>query len=304
VVIGGGPGGMETARRLDAAGHKVVLLEKGSRLGGTLQFAALAYEANERLLQWLRRQLAATAVDVRLNTEATTALLQSLRPDAVVVATGAVRGMPPIPGGDLPHVFSGDDMRRLMLGESSDALKRKVGWTTRLATKLGAATGATANLDFVRKATRQWMPLGDRIVIVGGELVGLELAEFLVERGRTVTVVDEAPRFGAGLTVVRRMRLLDELREHGVGLFPEAKNIRIETDAVFFADRGGDSCSAPADHVIVAKGAVGDVSFAEQLRAAGFAVHTVGDCNGVGYIEGAMRGAATAVDAILQEQQR
>src|SRR5690606_4488944 len=57
VVIGGGPGGMESARRLDAAGHDVVLLEKGDKLGGTLRFASLAYPANERLLNWLQRQI-------------------------------------------------------------------------------------------------------------------------------------------------------------------------------------------------------------------------------------------------------
>jgi 2,4-dienoyl-CoA reductase-like NADH-dependent reductase (Old Yellow Enzyme family)/NADPH-dependent 2,4-dienoyl-CoA reductase/sulfur reductase-like enzyme len=299
-VIGGGPGGMEAARRLQAAGHDVVLIEKSARLGGTLQFAGLAYEPNERLLHWLRRQIEAAGIEVRLNTEATPELLQALQPAAVVVATGAVRGMPPLPGGDLPHVFSGDDMRKLMLGESSEALKRKIGWTTRLATKLGAATGATANLDFVRKATRQWMPLGERIAIIGGELVGLELAEFLTERGRTVTVIDEAPRFGAGLTIVRRMRLLDELKEHGVGLFPAAADIRIDREAVRFTDRDGAAQAVAADHVIVAKGATGDTAFAERLRSAGFAVHTVGDCNGVRYIEGAMRGAAEAVEALLQ----
>jgi 2,4-dienoyl-CoA reductase-like NADH-dependent reductase (Old Yellow Enzyme family)/NADPH-dependent 2,4-dienoyl-CoA reductase/sulfur reductase-like enzyme len=299
-VVGGGPGGMEAARRLQAAGHAVTLIEKSARLGGTLQFAALAYEPNEQLLRWLRRQVEAVAIEVRLNTEATPALLRSLQPDAVVVATGATRNMPPIPGGDLPHVFSGDDMRKLMLGESSDALNRKVGWTTRLATKLGAMTGVSADLDFVRRATHRWMPLGERIVIIGGELVGLELAEFLSARGRRVAVVDEVPRFGAGLTIVRRMRLLEELKEHGVDLFPQASNIRIERDAVRFTDGGGDGLALGADHVIVAKGASGDLRFADGLRAEGFTVHTVGDCNGVGYIEGAMRGAAEAVEALLR----
>ena len=68
----------------------------------------------------------------------------------VDVATGAVRGMPPIAGGDQDHVYSGDDMRKMMLGESSDDLKRKTGLFTRIATKVGAATGATANLALVR----------------------------------------------------------------------------------------------------------------------------------------------------------
>ena len=298
VVIGGGPGGMEAARRLDAQGHHVTLLEQGDVLGGTLRFASLAYPANERLLDWLQRQIAASNVDVRLRTQATPDLLRTLEPDAVIVATGAVRAMPEIPGNDLPHVFSGDDMRRMMLGQNSDELKRKTGLLTRAATKLGSMTGMTNNLDFVRKATHQWMPLGKRIVIIGGELVGLELAEFLNERGRKVVVVDDAPRLGAGLTIVRRMRLLDELKEHGVQLYPGSDDMRIEAAAVRFTDRAGEAQVAAADHVIVAKGATGDLRLAEQLQAQGFTVHAVGDARGVGYIEGAMRGAADAVRAI------
>ncbi|HET8611576.1 MAG TPA: FAD-dependent oxidoreductase, partial [Sphingomonas sp.] len=299
VVIGGGPAGMESARRLRARGQEVILLEASGRLGGTLRFASLAYPANERLLEWLKRQLAASGAEVRLNTLATPDLLRRLKPDAVIVATGARRAMPPIPGADMPNVLSGDDMRKLMLGESSPELKRKTGVITRLATRLGAATGLTANLDIVRKATRRWMPIGHHVVIVGGELVGLELAEFLVERGRTVTVVDEAPRFGAGLTVVRRMRLLDELREHGVAMFPKAAGIRIEAEVVTFADAEGSAQRVRADHVIVAQGATGDETLADALRAEGFTVHAIGDCTGVSYIEGAMRGAAGAVDTIL-----
>ena len=57
VVIGGGPGGMESARRLAQKGHEVILLEQADRLGGTLQFASIAYPPNELLLEWLKRQV-------------------------------------------------------------------------------------------------------------------------------------------------------------------------------------------------------------------------------------------------------
>jgi NADPH-dependent 2,4-dienoyl-CoA reductase/sulfur reductase-like enzyme len=294
-VIGGGPGGMESARRLARLGHKVTLLEKSDRLGGTLRFASLAYEPNERILEWLRREVKDAGVDVRLSTPATPDLLRQLGAEHVVVATGAVRGMPPIAGGDQDHVYSGDDMRRMMLGESSDDLKRKTGLFTRIATKVGAATGATANLALVRKATHAWMPLADSVAIIGGELVGLELAEFLSERGRTVHVIEEAPRLGRGLTLVRRMRLLSELGEHGVGLHAGASDIVIGRDSVTFTDAAGHRQSVPAGNVVVAKGAEGDLSLADALRAEGFAVHAIGDANGVGYIEGAMRGARDAV---------
>ena len=297
-VIGGGPGGMESARLLAAAGHKVTLIEASERLGGTLRFAALAYEPNERLLNWLRSEVEEAGVNVRLNTTATPKLLRELGADEVIIATGAVRGMPAIPGNDLDHVFSGDDIRKLMFGESSQAIKRKTSMFTRLATKVGAATGATANLDLVRKATHAWMPIGDKVVIIGGELVGVELAEFLMERGRQVTVVDESPRFGRGLTLVRRLRLLSELKEHGVILATGAQEIAIGKDAVTWTDEAGIAQSAPVDTVIVAKGAESDLSLANSLDAAGFRVHAIGDANGVGYIEGAMRGAAEAVRVI------
>lgn len=297
-VIGGGPGGMESARRLAALGHKPILIERSERLGGTLRFASLAYPANERLLDWLQSELAELRVEVRLSTEATPELLRQLGVEEVVVASGAVRGMPEIPGNDQPHVYSGDDMRALMMGESSDALKRKTGLFTRLATKVGAMTGATANLDLVRKATHAWMPIGDNVAIIGGELVGLELAEFLSERGRKVAVIEAAPRLGKGLQLVRRMRILAELAEHGVGLHGGVSEVSIGSTSVSFKDAKGVTQSAPADTVIVAQGAEGDSTLADSFKAAGFAVHTIGDANGVGYINEAMRGAAQAVRAI------
>ena len=298
VVIGGGLGGMESARRLCALGHRVTLIERSGRLGGTLRFAGLAYEPNERLLTWLTREVEESGADVRLSTQATPDLLGSLAPDNVIVASGALRGMPQIPGNDLPHVFSGDDMRKLMFGEGSDSLKQKTSMFTRLATKLGAATGATANLDLVRKATHAWMPLGKRVVIIGGELVGIELAEFLLERGRQVTVIEEAPRLGKGLTLVRRMRILRELADHGALLIGGAASVAISADAVCYNDGEGQSQRVPCDTVIVAQGATGDLSLAESLAAAGFKVQAIGDAQGVSYIEGAMRGAADAVAAI------
>lgn len=295
VVIGGGPGGMEAARRLALIGDEVILLEKSDRLGGTLRFAGLAYEPNERLLDWLRRQVESSDVDVRLGVEATPELVASLAPDLVMVATGAVRDMPAISGSDRDNVFSGDDLRAMMLGETSNTLRRKTSWATRMATKLGAATGATANLELVRKATRRWMPLGQHIVIIGGELVGLELAEFLVERDRTVTVVGETAKFGGGLLLVRRMRLIAELREHGVAMHPGASQIAIGNRDVTFAGASGASHAVPYDHVIVATGAHGDTGLVAQLRAAGLAVVAFGDATGISYIEGAIRGAALAV---------
>jgi 2,4-dienoyl-CoA reductase-like NADH-dependent reductase (Old Yellow Enzyme family)/thioredoxin reductase len=298
VVVGGGPGGMEAARRLTLKGHKVTLLEQSDRLGGTAQFASIAYAPNERILNWLKRQVAELDIEVRLKSKATPELLKALSPDEVIVATGAIRTMPPIPGSDRANVFSGDDMRRLVLGENLESLKGKTSWTTRLAAKAGSLTGVTSSPDMIREATKAWMPLGKEIVIIGGELVGVELAEFLAERGRKVTVIDEAPRLGAGIHIVRRWRALADARELGVVLLAGKRDIAIGDSGVAYADEDGSTHLLPADHIIVAKGAHGDLALANALEAAGFSVHTVGDCNGVGYIEGAIAAAADVAVAI------
>ena len=52
------------------------------------------------------------------------------------------------------------------------------------------------------------------------------------------------------------------------------------------------------DNVIVATGATGDATLPEALDAAGFKVHSIGDCTGVGYIEGAIEDAADLAMAL------
>jgi len=297
-VIGGGPGGMESARLLAEKGHEVTLFEASDRLGGTLQFASIAYEPNQRVLEWLKRQLSRSSVAVRIKTRATLESLRALQPDAVVVATGAVRSMPDIPGAGQDFVYSGDDMRKLVLGSDLEDIRAKTSDATRLLASLGAATGITRNLDAVRTISERWMPLGQRIVIIGGELVGLELAEYLGHRGRSVTVLEESPKFGRGLRVVRRFRVLEECRGAGVAMIANAANIEIGDHKVSYENANGQRRAVAADHVIVAKGAHGETSFADSLESAGFKVFKVGDCNGVGYIEGAMRDAALAAQAI------
>ncbi len=291
VVVGAGPAGLESVRRLRARGHRVTLLERSDRLGGTLALAAVAYEPNEALLAWLTREVQACGAELHLRTPATAELVRSLRPDAIIVASGARRTLPPLAGADGPHVLGGEDLRRLLLGEDLEALTAKTGWGTRIAARLGAVTGLNRSPALIRAATRAWMPLGEHIVIIGGELVGLELAHFLAERGRSVTVVEDQGRLGAGLAIVRRWRLLAQLKALGVTVLGQAQQVRIANPGVTCTVQGRVQ-ELPADQVIVAQGAVADLSVANSLKELGLPVHPIGDCTGVGYIDGAMHAAA------------
>ncbi len=291
VVVGGGPAGMEAARRLSVRGHSVILLEAAEQLGGTARIAAIAYAPNGDFVAWLKEQLAELKVDVRLNSVATPDSIRALAPDAVVVATGAIRRAPEIPGRDLPHVHDGASLRALLLGEG-DGAEAKIPLAQRLAIGAARALGVTADPERVRRASRLWMPIGERVAIIGGDLVGLELAEFLHERGRHVAVVDDVAQFGRGLSPARRSVMLAEMTESDIALHPGAGDIRIDGRGVVFTDRDGKPAALPADTVIIAKGAYPNPALYEALQATGIEVHQAGDCAGVGYIQGAVRDAA------------
>ncbi len=98
VVVGGGPGGMETARVAAQRGHHTVLFEKTSALGGkSLSGAEIGGHAEyANVAHYLAREVASAGVDVRFGTSATSADILKLRPDAVVLATGATPVVPEI----------------------------------------------------------------------------------------------------------------------------------------------------------------------------------------------------------------
>lgn len=93
-IIGGGIGGMETARVLTLRGHKATIYEKSDKLGGVFNLAASPSfkEKDRELLKWYDKQIKDLNIDVKLNTEISD--LQSLNADKVIVATGASKIAP------------------------------------------------------------------------------------------------------------------------------------------------------------------------------------------------------------------
>jgi 2,4-dienoyl-CoA reductase-like NADH-dependent reductase (Old Yellow Enzyme family)/thioredoxin reductase len=102
LVAGGGPSGMEAARVAALAGHRVILCEKTGNLGGQILYGSVPPHKDElrSLLEYLRTQMDILGVEVRLRTRVNKTLIRKMKPDAVIVATGAVPASPPIPGID------------------------------------------------------------------------------------------------------------------------------------------------------------------------------------------------------------
>jgi len=209
----------------------------------------------------------------------------------VLVATGAARRRPDIEGIEQPHVLDGDDLRDLLIGgrgQSSPGAIRSFSLFGRLAVRAAKALRLTADPERLARLTHLYMPLGKRVVVVGGGLVGIELAEFLVHRGRIVVVITEGDKAALEMAHPRRWRVLADLREHGTQIVSGASDVRILRNEVLCSVEGEER-SFPADHVVIATGLASDSRFADELRAAGIDPIEIGDCSGVGYIEGAIR---------------
>lgn len=120
MVIGGGPAGLVAAQTAAKRGHAVTVYEAAHMLGGQFRSAAYPMGKGEltTFIASLRKSLEDLQVPIVLNTEVTEALLAKVKPDVVIVATGAKPLMPAIAGIDGANVVTAESV---LLGESEPA---------------------------------------------------------------------------------------------------------------------------------------------------------------------------------------
>jgi 2,4-dienoyl-CoA reductase (NADPH2) len=278
VVIGGGPAGLEAARVASERGHRVTLFERGGQLGGALRWASVLHPENEPFLQYLRGEIRASDAKIELGHAVSTSEVVALAPEAVVVATGGRVAVPAIPGDGLSHVRTGPALRELLAR-----------WTHRVVPPKA-----------VRFASRAWMPVGRRVAIIGGDLVAVELGEFLAHRDRLVSILEAGKQIAPEVGNKRRTEHMDRLDRLGVTVHVRAAVERITEDAVVFTPAGGTPRHLPADTVIVAGTPEPDTAMFDTLMTAmpDADVHAAGDCTGLGLIRKATEDGARAACAI------
>jgi 2,4-dienoyl-CoA reductase (NADPH2) len=261
VVVGGGPAGMEAARVAAERGHQVTLFEKSRRLGGLMTLAALI-KGNEpedlpQMIGYYERQLKRLGVDLKLGSKADVATIKALSPDAVIVATGGQLVAPKVAEGaprGLPRVMTAPKLHHMV--------KPILNLTTpRLLDRL----------------THIWLPVGKRVVIIGGGFHGCEIAEFLVKRGRTVTILEESGVVGKGVLDFRLGLLMDWFARKGVTVVANAKDIALTSKGVSYKDASGTHV-VEAGTVIPTAPVQPDSSLAAALKGQVAEVYAVGDC--------------------------
>ena len=255
LVAGGGPAGLTAAVTAARRGHRVILCEKGPKLGGTINFCTSDSLKKDlrRWRDWLLREAAKEDIDVRLNTEVTPDLARALEPDHIIVAAGAEPVIPKIPG-------------------------------------IGFARHALAAYEAPET-------LGQRVVIIGGGLVGLECGMHLRNTGHEVTVLEAMDEAARDAGPVYRIGLMAKLQQLELELVTGAGVGEITKDGVLF-EKGGAEVFLPADTVLYAVGMRPRTDTYLELALLAPHVDLIGDCKKPGKLLDAIHGGYfTAMDA-------
>ena len=127
-------------------------------------------------------------------------------------------------------------------------------------------------------ATKFWMPVGKKVVIICGGIHGLQLAVFLVKRGRNVTVVDTNAEMGKGVVHNYKMRLFWWLEQKRVPLLSGVKYEEITDKGLVITTGAGEKRILAADTIIPALPMAPDVEFVKILEGTAPEIHHIGDC--------------------------
>lgn len=277
LVVGGGPAGMEAARVAALRGHDVTLFEKERRLGGQLVLAGIIREEYENLSRYMNTQIRKLGVKVSTNKEVTPALVEDIKPDVVVLATGLTGNAPEIPGIDSLNVVSSTNF---------NAANGKTGsWLTGACWRrafLSAGVGFLKTPAFapvVKWLLGFFIPFGRKVAVIGGGLAGLEIADFLSERGREVTILETGDSIIIG---EKPMYLFQEyyffkLNLKGVPMLTSIKYKEITGKGITIEDKEGKARSIEADTVVLARGTKGNDRLARELKGKATEIHLIGD---------------------------
>jgi len=254
MVAGGGIAGLQAAAGLAKRGFRVALFEKGARLGGQLELAALPPGKEElgTLLEFSIRQTEKAGVEVNLNFTVTPEFILAEKPFALIVATG---GRPIYP-------------RSIPVDKNIKCLPA---W------------------DILSGSPKT---LGAKTVILGGGFVAAEIADFICEKGMTkeLTIIEMREEIAADLEPISRQNLLQKLADYGVKMVPNFLIRQVQADEVTGEDViSGSVKRIQAETVILALGTESVTFPLEKIKTAGIKTAVIGDARDPRGIAEAMR---------------
>ncbi|MFC1819578.1 FAD-dependent oxidoreductase, partial [Thermodesulfobacteriota bacterium] len=238
MVIGGGPGGLNTARIAAKKGHHVSLYEKKSSLGGQLILSSASFHKKEMntLIDFLKKQIAKHNVTCHLNFNVTIDTIKVNKPDAVIIATGSVPQKPPVEGINLPVVIT------------------------------------------VPEIFNGTKPAMKNAIVIGGGATGCEVALDLSERSCAVTIVEQLSRIGTQIEAITMKIMLKRFKDNNVRILTEHRLLKISEKGVIAIDKDENEISIEGDIVIIAVGNKPNNKLFDQVKQLGIEAYQIGDC--------------------------
>jgi 2,4-dienoyl-CoA reductase-like NADH-dependent reductase (Old Yellow Enzyme family)/thioredoxin reductase len=236
LVVGGGPGGMEAARVAALRGHEVTLWEKEQELGGQLVLASKA-EGKSDIIP-LIKWLSAQVGKAGVKIE----LRKEATPKAIVEAKPDVVIVATGAIGDIPEI---------------PGIEKSIVITA---------------LDVLREKAK----IGQEVVVLGGGLVGCDVALFLAERGKRVTMIVRSD-IAFDIEENNRAAILTRLTQRGVKWFTYTKTEEITEKGVIAANQQGRQ-NFQADTVVVATGLKPRKELYKALKDRVPELYAIGDC--------------------------
>jgi len=238
LVIGGGPAGMSAAITAARAGHDVALWEQGATLGGNASAAARPLEKDK-----IARYIAYLAHTIE---QCGVTVTLGKTADADSVAAG---------GYDLVVLAAGASAKRIPL-----------------------AGAESANVVLSTDVLAGKAEIGGHVVVLGGGLIGCEIACEAAKTAKSVTIVEALPGILMTAAEARNnaVALHRIVKESGVSVYTDAKAKAITAEGLVI-EQGGEEKTLPCDTLIVAVGLVPNNALADELTARGIKVVTAGD---------------------------
>ncbi len=120
--------------------------------------------------------------------------------------------------------------------------------------------------------------VGERVVVVGGELVGCETALYLAERGKKVTIMRRGPELATKVNQFIRIPLIGRLQAKGVTILTGVEYEEISDSGVVIRNGAGERKVVEADTVVLAAGAKPNTELLALVEGKVSKVLCVGDC--------------------------
>ena len=259
VIVGGGVAGMEAARVAVKKGHKVTLFEQKISLGGQLEIASVPPRKEE-----MRRF--------------TNYLSHCMKQEGITLRLGEAATPEKILDLKPDHVivaagansarFPINGMDRACVCDAWDVLSGKT-----------EVYGRTA--------------------VIGGGMVGCETAEYLAERGCSVSVIEMLDKIAAGESETILPTLKENYERFGVKEYPSHKVEKIQESSVICKNKEDEKVVIDCDFVVLAMGARPVAFDTAFLDEAGIPFAKIGDCGErASDISNAVRTAYDTVNAI------